>query len=65
MHVKMQEENCTGELTACHCIIHQETLCGKVLKMEHVINTVTQTVTLFELEVYITDNFSLFCEKYM
>uniref|UniRef100_A0A668UY73 DUF4371 domain-containing protein n=1 Tax=Oreochromis aureus TaxID=47969 RepID=A0A668UY73_OREAU len=27
------EENCTGELTAYHCIIHQETLCGKVLKI--------------------------------
>uniref|UniRef100_A0A3B4GZR3 DUF4371 domain-containing protein n=1 Tax=Pundamilia nyererei TaxID=303518 RepID=A0A3B4GZR3_9CICH len=41
MRVKMQEENCTGELTAYHCIIHQETLCGKVLKMEHVMITVT------------------------
>lgn len=40
----MQEESCTGELTAYHCIIHQEALCGKVLKMEHVTSTVTQTV---------------------
>ncbi|KAL7879764.1 hypothetical protein SRHO_G00020180 [Serrasalmus rhombeus] len=44
MRVKMQEENCTGELTAYHCIIHQEALCGKVLKMDHVMSTVTQTV---------------------
>ena len=44
MREKMQEENCTGELTAYHCIIHQEALCGKVLKMDHVMSTVTQTV---------------------
>lgn len=44
MRVKMQEENCTGELTAYHCIIHQEALCGKVLKVDHVMSTVTQTV---------------------
>lgn len=36
----MQEENCVGELTA----YQQESLCGKVLKMEHVMNTVTQTI---------------------
>lgn len=41
MRVKMQEENCAAELTAYHCIIHQETLCGKVLKMEHMMSTVT------------------------
>uniref|UniRef100_A0A3B4FQX6 DUF4371 domain-containing protein n=1 Tax=Pundamilia nyererei TaxID=303518 RepID=A0A3B4FQX6_9CICH len=41
MRVKMQEENCTDELTAYHCITHQERLCGKVLKMEHVMITVT------------------------
>lgn len=40
----MQEENCTRELTAYHCIIHQEALCGKVLKMDHVMSTVRQTV---------------------
>lgn len=34
MRVKMQEKNCTGELTAYHCMIHQEALCDKVLKMD-------------------------------
>lgn len=43
MRLKMQE-NCTGELIAYHCIIHQESLCGKVLNMKHVMSTVTQTV---------------------
>lgn len=32
MQEKMQQENCVGELTVYHCIIHQEALCGKVLK---------------------------------
>uniref|UniRef100_A0A8K9XV45 SPIN-DOC-like zinc-finger domain-containing protein n=1 Tax=Oncorhynchus mykiss TaxID=8022 RepID=A0A8K9XV45_ONCMY len=41
---KMQEENATGELTAYHCIIHQEALCGKALKMEHVMSIITRTV---------------------
>lgn len=38
---KMREENCAGELTVNHCIIHQEALCGKALKKEHVMTTVT------------------------
>ena len=45
MRAKMQEEHCTDESAAHHCIILQETLCGKVPKMEHVMNTVTQTVS--------------------
>ncbi|XP_065444398.1 general transcription factor II-I repeat domain-containing protein 2A-like [Chrysemys picta bellii] len=44
MRSKMREENCAGELTVYHCIIHQESLSAKVLKMDHVMNTVTQTV---------------------
>ena len=41
---KMREENCVGELTVYHCIIHQEALCGKALKMEHVVTTITRVV---------------------
>ena len=40
---KMLEVNGAGELTA-YCIIHQESLCGKALKMDHVMRTVTQAV---------------------
>ena len=41
---KMREENCVVELTVYHCIIHQEALCGKALKMEHVVTTITRVV---------------------
>ena len=44
MRERMREENVTGELTAYHCIIHQESLCGKALKMEHVVSTITRAV---------------------
>ncbi|XP_069774260.1 general transcription factor II-I repeat domain-containing protein 2A-like [Narcine bancroftii] len=37
-------ENHAGELTVYHCIIHEEALCGKALKMEHIMNTVTRVV---------------------
>lgn len=41
---KMQKENVTRELTAYHCIIHQESLCGKALKMKDVMSTITCAV---------------------
>lgn len=44
MHERMREENVTDKLTAYHCIIHQESLCGKALKMEHVMSTITRAV---------------------
>lgn len=31
---KTREENYTGEFTVYHCVIHQESLRGKVLKLE-------------------------------
>lgn len=37
-------ENHAGELTVYHCIIHQEALCGKALKMEHVMSTIARVV---------------------
>ncbi|MBN3310647.1 GT2D2 protein, partial [Amia calva] len=40
------EENCQCPRTLCHCIVHQEALCGKVLNMDHVMHTVTKTVHL-------------------
>ncbi|KAL3992366.1 KRAB domain-containing zinc finger protein [Sarotherodon galilaeus] len=41
---RMRGENVTEELTAYHCIIHQESLCGKALKMEHVMTIITRAV---------------------
>lgn len=41
---RKKEEDGTGELISYHCIIHQESLFGKALKMEHVMNTITQAV---------------------
>lgn len=37
-------ENHAGELTVYHCFIHQEALCGKALKMEHVMSTIARVV---------------------
>ena len=45
MHLMIQEENCACELTAYYCIIHQE-----VLKMDHVMNTVTQIVNFIRAQ---------------
>lgn len=40
------QEHAAGELTVYHCIIHQEALCGKSMRMEHVLSTVTSVVNL-------------------
>lgn len=47
MRDKMREKQ-AGELTVYHCIIHQEALCGKALKMYHIMNTVTQVVNFIK-----------------
>ena len=40
MREKMRD-NHAGELTVYHCIVHQESLCAKALKMERVMSTIT------------------------
>jgi len=44
IQLKTPEENCSSELTVYHCIIHKKSLCVKILKVEHVLTTVMQTV---------------------
>jgi len=44
MRERMLEENVTDELTGYHCIIDKASLCGKALKMEHVMSTITRAV---------------------
>lgn len=41
---RVREVNCAGELTVYQCIIHQESLCGKALKIEHVMTKVAGVV---------------------
>uniref|UniRef100_A0A0L8GEV5 DUF4371 domain-containing protein n=1 Tax=Octopus bimaculoides TaxID=37653 RepID=A0A0L8GEV5_OCTBM len=50
IRLKMQVENCAGELTTYHCIIHRETLCSKAFKIRHVTSTVTQTVNFMRVK---------------
>lgn len=60
---EMWEENCAGELTVYHCIIHQESLCGRALKMEHVMITVTQVVNFLRAKGLNHRQFKSFLEE--
>ncbi|XP_074513327.1 general transcription factor II-I repeat domain-containing protein 2-like [Sebastes fasciatus] len=60
---KMREENGAGELTAYHCIIHQESLCGKALKMEHVMSTITRAVNFIRARGLNHRQFKSFLEE--
>ena len=41
---RVAEVDCTRELIFLHCIIHQETLCKRVLNMKHVVDPVVKIV---------------------
>ena len=49
------KENNDIFMSAIHCIMHQEALCGKRLKEQVVMNYVVKTVNLFAQEVQTTD----------
>ncbi|XP_063322782.1 general transcription factor II-I repeat domain-containing protein 2-like [Pelmatolapia mariae] len=61
---RMQDENVTEELTAYHCIIHQESLCGKALKMEHVMTIITRAVNFIRAKGLNHRQFKAFLEEY-
>lgn len=44
MQTELEKSEITTQLIASHCIIHQENLCAKQLKMDHVMSVVVKTV---------------------
>ena len=51
------------ELKSFHCIIHQESLCSKKLKMEHVMNIVIKTVNWIRSHALNNRQFSALLEE--
>ena len=44
LKIELEKSERTTQLIASHCIIHQENLCAKQLKMDHVMSVVIKTV---------------------
>ena len=63
MREKLQRENCSGELAAYPCILHMETLCGKVLGMDNVMSILTQTVNLMQARGFDHRQFQAFLKE--
>ena len=56
-------ENHAGELTVYHCIMHQESLCAKALKIEHVMSTTIRVVNLVRAKGLNHHQFKSFLEE--
>jgi hypothetical protein len=61
---KMVKEECPNqEVTSFHCIIHQQTLCGKALKLEHVMKPVVKIVNYIRSRGLTHRQFKSFLEE--